>query len=102
MMTLPNPLQERLEHKLQTFEEERTMPLLSNMELRGLEKGKEIGAQEKAQSAVRTVLQARFGSVLGIEALAQITNLRQLDELLRLAATVENPEAFQAALTALF
>jgi hypothetical protein len=109
MMTLPNPLQERLEQKLQQFEEERTMPLLSNMELRGLEKGKEIGeeigkgigAQEKAQSAVRTVLQARFGSAPEIEALTQITNLRQLDDLLRLAATVENLEAFETALTAL-
>jgi len=75
------------------------------MELRGLEKGKaigeEIGAQEKAHSAVRTVLQSRFGSAPTLQALTQITNLRQLDDLLRLAATVENLEDFQTALTAL-
>jgi len=33
MMTLPNPLQQSLDFKIQKFEEERTMPLLSNMEL---------------------------------------------------------------------
>jgi hypothetical protein len=37
MMTLPSFLQESLDFKIQQFEEERTMPLLSNMELRGME-----------------------------------------------------------------
>jgi hypothetical protein len=35
MMTLPSFLQESLDFKIQQFEEQRTMPLLSNMELRG-------------------------------------------------------------------
>ena len=34
------------------------MPLLSNMELRGIERGKEIGALQKAREAVKTVSEA--------------------------------------------
>ncbi len=38
-------LQSSLESKIKQFEEERTMPLMSNMELRGIERGKEIGKE---------------------------------------------------------
>ncbi|MFM7614608.1 MAG: hypothetical protein ACKO4R_10365, partial [Synechococcales cyanobacterium] len=43
MMELPKKLQESLDSKIKTFEEDRKMPLLTNMELRGIETGKEIG-----------------------------------------------------------
>jgi hypothetical protein len=45
MMTLSPELQSSLESKIKQFEEERTMPLVSNMELRGMERGKEIGKE---------------------------------------------------------
>ncbi len=45
MMTLSSELQSSLESKIKQFEEERTMPLVSNMELRGIERGKEIGKE---------------------------------------------------------
>ena len=45
MMTLSTELQSSLESKIKQFEEERTMPLVSNMELRGMERGKEIGKE---------------------------------------------------------
>ncbi len=38
-------VQSSLESKIKQFEEERTMPLMSNMELRGIERGKEIGKE---------------------------------------------------------
>ncbi|TRT48840.1 MAG: hypothetical protein EWV85_17385 [Microcystis aeruginosa Ma_QC_C_20070703_M131] len=67
MMTLSPELQSSLESKIKQFEKERTMPLMSNMELRGMERGKEIGkeigALENARDFVKTVLQARLGEV---------------------------------------
>ena len=45
MMTLSPELQSSLESKIKQFEEEKTMPLMSNMELRGIERGKEIGKE---------------------------------------------------------
>ena len=63
MMTLSTKLQSSLESKIKQFEEERTMPLVSNMELRGIERGKEIGALEKSRDAIKTVLTVRFGQI---------------------------------------
>ena len=103
-MILPNELQQSLDRKIKQFEEERTMPLLSNMELRGIERGKEIGkeigALQNARHAVTTVLKTRLGEItLNIEeSLAQISDLSLLDEMLKLAATVNSFEEFQQIL----
>ncbi len=97
MMTLPNPLQESLDLKIQQFEEQRKMPLLSNMELRGIERGKEMGALQNARASVKTVLTIRFGEVAGeIEGfLDQVFDLPVLEELLKLAVKVDSLEAFR-------
>lgn len=97
MMTLPNPLQQSLDSKIQQFEEKRTMPLLSNMELRGLERGKEIGALQKARDYIKVVLQARFGSVASnVEnSLGQITDLSVLDQILVIAARANSWDEFE-------
>nr|WP_306462161.1 hypothetical protein [Microcystis aeruginosa] len=75
MMTLSPELQSSLESKIKQFEEERTMPLVSNIELRGrkigeeigelrgMERGKEIGALQNARDFVKTVLESRLGEV---------------------------------------
>ena len=96
MMTLPNPLQQNLDFKIQKFEEERTMPLLSNMELRGLE----IGALRKAQDDIKTVLQIRLGQVpLDIEeALNNISDLSILEEMLKSAVIVNSLDEFKQSL----
>lgn len=79
-MTLPNPLQESLNVKIKKLEETRTMPLLSKMELKGIEQGKEIGKKigslEKARQAVKRVLEIRFWEVFSEvgEALVQVSN----------------------------
>ncbi|MFM7189997.1 MAG: hypothetical protein ACKOX2_04140, partial [Microcystaceae cyanobacterium] len=104
MMTLPHPLQDSLDLKIQQFEEQRTMPLLSNMELRGMERGKEIGkeigALQNARASVKTVLAIRFGEVpFEIDSsLEQVFDLSVLEAGLRLAVTVDSLEEFQQSL----
>jgi hypothetical protein len=96
MMTLSPELQSSLESKIKQFEEERTMPLVSNMELRGIEQGKEIGkeigALENARNYVKTVLKTRLGDIpIEIEqAVDKISVLSILDELLKSALTVNS------------
>jgi hypothetical protein len=96
MMTLSPELQSSLESKIKQFEEERTMPLVSNMELRGIERGKEIGkeigALENARNYVKTVLKMRLGDIpIEIEqAVDKISVLSILDELLKSALTVNS------------
>ena len=96
MMTLPNPLQQSLDFKIQKFEEERTMPLLSNMELRGVE----IGALRKAQDDIKTVLQIRLGQVPSDieEALNNISDLSILEEMLKSAVIVNSLDEFKQSL----
>ena len=104
MMTLSPELQSSLESKIKQFEEERTMPLMSNMELRGIERGKEIGkeidkeigkeigALENARNYIKTVLKTRLGDIpIEIEqAVDKISVLSILDELLKSALTVNS------------
>jgi hypothetical protein len=104
MMTLPNQLQSSLENKIKQFEEERTMPLLSNMELRGIERGKEIGkeigALENARDFVKTVLESRLDEVpLDVEQyLNQVSVLSTLQEIVKLAATANSLAEFKQSL----
>jgi hypothetical protein len=88
MMTLPK------------FEEQRTMPLLSNMEIRGMERGKEIGALQNARDYIKAVLRVRLGKIpLEIETyLMQISDLSILDKLLILAATTNSFEDFKQSI----
>jgi hypothetical protein len=72
------------------------MPLLSNMELRGME----IGALQNARNFVKTVLQARLGEVpLDIEQyLNEISVLSILEEIIKLEATANSLEEFKQSL----
>ena len=76
------------------------MPLLSNMELRGIERGKEIGVLEKARSDIQRVLQIRLGRISSQmeSSLSRISDISLLDELLTLAVTVSSLEEFQQSL----
>ncbi|WP_233271399.1 transposase [Microcystis aeruginosa] len=100
MMTLSSELQSSLESKIKQFEEERTMPLLSNMELRGIERGKEIGVLEKSRDAIKTVLTVRFGQISSEieEIIGKMTNPTILEELLKLAATTNSLAEFKQSL----
>ncbi|GCA86381.1 hypothetical protein MiHa_04372 [Microcystis aeruginosa NIES-2522] len=104
MMTLSPELQSSLESKIKQFEEERTMPLMSNMELRGIEQGKEIGkeigALQKSRDAIKTVLTVRFGQISSEieEIIGKMTNPTILEELLKLAATANSLAEFKQSL----
>ncbi len=100
MMTLSPELHSSLESKIKQFEEERTMPLMSNMELRGMERGKEIGALEKSRDAIKTVLTVRFGQISSEieEIIGKMTNPTILEELLKLAATAHSLAEFKQSL----
>ncbi len=116
MMTLSSELQSSLESKIKQFEEERTMPLMSNMELRGIERGKEIGEEigelrgiergkeigvlEKSRDAIKTVLTVRFGQISSEieEIIGKMTNPTILEELLKLAATANSIAEFKQSL----
>nr|WP_253257799.1 hypothetical protein [Microcystis aeruginosa] len=104
MMTLSPELQSSLESKIKQFEEERTMPLMSNMELRGIEQGKEIGkeigALQKSRDAIKTVLTVRFGEISSEieEIIGKMTNPTILEELLKLAATANSLAEFKQSL----
>ncbi len=112
MMTLSTKLQESLESKIKQFEEERTMSLVSNMELRGIKRGKkigekigkeigkEIGALQKSRDDIKTVLTVRFGQISSEieEIIGKMTNPTILEELLKLAATANSLAEFKQSL----
>ncbi|MFM7578290.1 MAG: hypothetical protein ACKO5Q_15295, partial [Microcystaceae cyanobacterium] len=85
-------------------EEQRTIPLLSNRSLRGMERGKEIGkeigALQKARSDIQRVLQIHLGKIPSPleSSLSLISDVSLLDELLTLAVTVDSLEVFQESL----
>ena len=69
------------------------MPLLSNMELKGMERG----TINKARQDVKRVLEIRFGDVVSEvgEALMEVSDVSVLDELLELAVTANSLEDFK-------
>ena len=80
------------------------MPLMSNMELRGIEQGKkigkEIGVLENSRDDIKTVLTVRFGEIYSEieEIIGKITNPTILEELLKLAATANSLAEFKQSL----
>ncbi len=104
MMTLSPELQSSLESKIKQFEEERTMPLMINMELRGIEQGKkigkEIGVLENSRDDIKTVLTVRFGQISSEieEMIDKITNLALLKEILKSAVTANSLAEFKQSL----
>ena len=76
------------------------MPLLSNMELRGMERGKEIGALQNRRDDIKEVLKIRLGEIPSeIEtSLNQISDLSVLKEKLKIAVTVNSIEEFEQSL----
>jgi flagellar biosynthesis/type III secretory pathway protein FliH len=105
MMTLPQELVQSFEERLNRYEEETRMPLLSNMELRGmergleqgLERGLEQGTRQTARDSVITVLRVRFGEVPTqlTDALNNIEDLPLLKQLLETAVNVNSMTEFQ-------
>ncbi|WP_207714459.1 hypothetical protein [Scytonema sp. UIC 10036] len=104
MMALPQELQQSFEERLNHYEEKRKMPLLSNMELRGIKKGIEQGiergAVQIARESVMTVLGLRLTEVSPelIDKLNNISDLSVLKQFLEAAVTVNSLAEFQQLL----
>ena len=76
------------------------MPLLSNMELRGMERGKEIGALQNRHYDIKTVLTVRFGEISSElqDLIKKISDFTLLEEILKLAVTANSLEEFKLSL----
>jgi hypothetical protein len=83
MMALPRELQESFDQKLRQYEEQKRMPLLSNMEERGLNRGRQEGELKNAHQWLLQALETRFG-VLSPTLTEQINNLSDMDTLTNL------------------
>ncbi|WP_242541157.1 hypothetical protein [Phormidium pseudopriestleyi] len=101
MMTLPESLQQSFDTKLKNYQEERKMPILSNIERRAMETGRQEGRQEgsleTARSALLLVLSARFNSVsLELSArVNQIADISTLNQLLQQASVMSSVAEFE-------
>ena len=93
MMTLSEDLQLKFENKLTQYEEERKMPLLTNIERRALQKG----AKENCQENIFELLKIRFNFVpKSIEnSLKNIDDLAFLKQLLISTISVKSLEEFE-------
>ncbi|NET61940.1 MAG: hypothetical protein F6K47_39235 [Symploca sp. SIO2E6] len=105
MMALPPKLQDSFEEQLKRYQQERQMPLLSNMEIRamqrGIEQGIERGTVQTARESVLEVLTMRFEIVLPelIEAINQIEDSSVLKQLHRQAIAINSLAQFQQLLS---
>lgn len=108
MMTLPEELQQGFERRVTEYQEDRQMPLLSRMELRALQRGKQEGLQEgrqegileNARESVLEVLEARFGEVPSSvsDRLNEISEVARLKQLLKQSVSASSLTAFEREL----
>jgi hypothetical protein len=101
MMTLPESLQQSFDTKLKAYQEERQMPILSNIERRAMEAGRQEGilegSLETARAAVLDVLTVRFEQVPSnlSERINKITDISQLRQLLQQAISISSLTEFE-------
>ncbi len=93
MMALPIELQASFEEKVTNYQEERKVPLLSNIELRALE----TGAKRTRREDIIKLLQKRFGNLPEslVENINQIDDISLLESLILETISVNSPEEFQ-------
>jgi hypothetical protein len=92
MLALPENLAQSFDRQLARYEEEKSMPYITGIERRGIERGR----QDAVREDILEVLQLRFDNVPGdySQRLAVIKDLDRLKQLHRQAITVESLEAF--------
>ena len=101
MMALPKELQLNFEQKLTNYQEERKMPLLTNIEKRALQRGQVIGeqkgAKETCQQNIIDLLESRFNTLPKslVKAIKQIDDLTFLKELHLDTIKVDSLEEFE-------
>jgi len=97
MMTLPEELQQSFEEQLNRYQEERKMPVLSHMEIRGMQRG----IVQNARESVLEVLTVRFEVVPPevIDTINQIEDVSVLKQLLRDVIAINSMVEFQQLLS---
>ncbi|NET58128.1 MAG: hypothetical protein F6K47_18825 [Symploca sp. SIO2E6] len=97
MMTLPEELQQSFEEQLNRYQQERKMPLLSHMEIRGMQRG----IVQTARESVLEVLEVRFEVVPPevIDTINQIEDVSVLKQLHRQAIAINSMVDFQQLLS---
>jgi predicted transposase YdaD len=111
MMTLPESLQQSLDTKLKNYQEEQKMPILSNIERRALETGRQEGLEEGLQRGAQTarremileVLNARFNPVPAevIDRINQISDYETLQQLLTRGISIGSLAEFEEVLASI-
>jgi len=93
MMALPVELQASFEEKLTNYQEDKKVPLLSNIEIRAIEKTTKITRRED----IIKLLQKRFGKLREslVENINQIDDIALLENLVVETISVNSPEDFQ-------
>nr|WP_263012897.1 transposase [Ancylothrix sp. D3o] len=97
MMTLPASIQQSFESKFKSYQEERKMPILSNIELRAMEAGRQEGTLRTARESVLEVLEVRFNEVPPAlrTLINQIEDISRLKQLLISAISIDSLADFQ-------
>ncbi|HEY9836502.1 MAG TPA: hypothetical protein V6D27_06360 [Vampirovibrionales bacterium] len=103
MMTLPDSLQQSFDTKLKNYQEEQKMPILSNIERRALETGRQESRQEGLQNArdmVLEVLNERFNLLPDemIDRINQISDYETLKQLLKQGMSIGSIVEFEQVL----
>jgi hypothetical protein len=106
MMTLPESLQQSFDTKLKNYQEERKMPILSNMERRALETGIQQGLEKGLQNGrdmVLAVLNVRFNPLPAevIDRINQISDYETLQQLLTRGMSIGSLAEFEEFLASI-
>jgi len=105
LIALPEREERRLWTEIETLEQERAMPYITNVERFGIEKGRQEGREEGReegraegqQEAIFRILEVRFADIPSklVEQVRKIENWEILGELLTQAVTAQSLQAFE-------
>lgn len=87
LMVLPDDLERDFQTDLESTEQEKTMPYITSIERRGIEKGLSQGLSQGLRDTIQAVLEVRFGGI-DAEVLAELKSLDDLSILQAARAAV--------------
>ena len=100
VLKLPNALERKFEREIVQFERERHMPIVSTIERKGIEKGREEGRREAALRHLRHLLRFRFGDIPAeLEAAFGELGRERAEELITVALQANSIASFTAHLS---
>jgi hypothetical protein len=96
-MVLTPKLEREVEQEIEAFEKSKRMKYITNIERRGLERGRQEGQIRSQQESVLAVLETRFGEIPYSlrEAVTAMDDLTQLKQWHRLAIQLASLAEFE-------